>query len=61
MARHAVFWSDEGSKTLYKNHVKCGNRGMSHRGIIGLWLLDVLAATRRRPAFAIASHFKSFF
>jgi hypothetical protein len=24
VARHAVFWSDEGSKTLYKNHVKCG-------------------------------------
>ena len=23
VARHAVFWSDEGSKTLYKNHVKC--------------------------------------
>ena len=22
VARHAVFWSDDGSKTLYKNHVK---------------------------------------
>ena len=22
VARHALFWSDDGSKTLYKNHVK---------------------------------------
>lgn len=21
--RHAVFWSDEGCKSLYKNHLKC--------------------------------------
>lgn len=26
VARHAVFWSDDGSKSLYKNHIKCASR-----------------------------------